>query len=273
MTTHRSPKEHQPLKETVLITGASSGIGLELTKLFAADGSQLILVARREENLKELSEKLFAEHGTQSIVIPMDLSLSDSPRQLFHKVNELGLKVDLLVNNAGFGQYGQFIEIPLQRHLDMLQVNVSALVELTHLFLGGMLERKTGSILNIGSTASFQPGPNSSVYYATKAFVLSFSEALWVEAKRSNVHVCCLCPGPTKTEFGEDSKMGSTLLFKYNCMSVEAVAKAGHRGIRKRKRFVMPGIINNLLSWSVRIAPRRFLLRIMDWLQPPTSGK
>ena len=256
-------------KEIVLITGASSGIGLELAKLFAADGAQLILVARREKKLQELADELKTKHGTASTIIAMDLGEESASQVLYQKVQELNLEVDVLVNNAGFGQYGRFVKIPLERHNQMLQVNIAVLTKLTYLFLEGMQERKRGTILNVGSTASFQPGPNSAVYYATKAFVLSFSEALWEEARHHGVHVCCLCPGPTKTEFGSDSGMEDSLMFKYNSMSVEAVSKAGYKGLRKSKRLVMPGIINNILAWSVRIAPRRAILRILAFAQPP----
>ena len=254
--------------ETVLITGASSGIGWELAKLFAADGSHLILVARREEKLQNLADDLHVRHGTQTTIVPLDLSERGNADELFRRVTDDGHVVDVLVNNAGFGQFGRFAKTSLDRHLGIIQVNLAALVHLTHLFLEPMLERQSGTILNLGSTASFQPGPNAAVYYATKAFVLSFSEALWDEVRESNVHVSCLCPGPTKTGFGEESNMDQTPVFKYNSMRVEAVARAGFYGVRRRKRLVMPGLVNNLLSWSVRFTPRRILLHAMRQLQP-----
>jgi uncharacterized protein len=253
--------------ETVLITGASSGIGRELARLFAADGAELILVARREHLLNELAVELRASHGAETTVIPLDLSRPDAPQQLHERLADEGREIDVLVNNAGFGQLGRFQEISLDRQLRMIQVNVASLMHLTHLFLPGMLERKRGAILNLGSTAAFQPGPNSAVYYATKAFVLSFSEALFSELKGTGVAVTCLCPGPTTTGFGDDSGMQQTRVFRLNSMPVEAVAQAGFRGVRRRKRLVIPGLWNRILSTSVRFTPRSAILEVMQFLQ------
>jgi len=254
--------------ETVLITGASSGIGWELAKRFAADGSELILVARREDRLQELADQLQKQHGTVSTILTHDLSEPDAARQLMDQIHSRGKQVDVLINNAGFGQLGAFQEIPLERQLNMIQLNVSSLVALTHLCLPGMLSRKKGIILNVGSTASFQPGPNVAVYYATKAFVLSFSEALWKELKGSGVSVTCLCPGPTKTEFGNESAMHDTPVFKHNAMNVTDVVNTAYRALRRKKRLVIPGILNNLLTASVRFTPRASILEIMTLLQP-----
>jgi len=254
-------------QETVLITGASSGIGWELAKQFAADGSKLILVARREEKLKELADELDQSHGTECVIIPMDLVEENASQRLHQSIIDGGHTIDVLVNNAGFGQFGLFDKIPIERHRSMIQLNIAVLTELTYCFLP-MLEERKGSVLNIGSTASFQPGPNSAVYYATKAFVLSFSEAIFAELQSRGVSVTCLCPGPTRTGFGADSDMENTPVFKYNSMRVEDVARAGHRGVRKRKRLVMPGLVNNLMAWSVRLTPRSTLLKVMQLLQP-----
>lgn len=254
--------------ETVLITGASSGIGRELARLFAADGSELILVARREEKLRELAAELKTRHGAECLIIPSDLTRPGAALQLIAAIQAAGKSVDVLVNNAGFGQFGKFAEISLERQLNMIQLNVASLVELTHLCLPEMLRRKRGSVLNLGSTASFQPGPNCAIYYATKAFVLSFSEAIWKELRGSGVCVTCLCPGPTRTGFGDDSGMHDTPVFKYNSMRVEAVARAGHRAVRRRRRLVMPGITNKLLAFGVRLTARPIVLEIMRWLQP-----
>jgi len=254
--------------ETVLITGASSGIGRELARKFAADGSRLILVARRRPELEQLADELRRIHATESHVIPCDLADPESPQSLFDAVGERGLQVDILVNNAGFGQHGPFADISIERQLAMIRVNVSALVHLTHLFLRPMQARNKGAILNVGSTASFQPGPNCAVYYATKAFVLSFSEAISRELRGSGVRVTCLCPGPTRTGFGDDSGMHDTPVFRLNAMSVETVAAAAHRGLRRGKRLVMPGLLNNLLAASVRFTPRAVILDVMNLLQP-----
>ncbi len=255
-------------REIVLITGASSGIGWELAKLFAADGSELILVARNEGKLNELAAQLKSGHGTESIVIPMDLSKADAAQVLFDRVLAAGKQIDVLVNNAGFGQFGRFEEIPLERHTSMCQLNMVALTQLTYLFLKQMKERDSGNILNIGSTASFQPGPNSAVYYATKAYVLSLSEAIHAELWGTNVSVTCLCPGPTKTGFGKDSEMEDLPIFRNNSMDVVKVATAGYRGVRKQKRLIVPGIMNNLLAFSNRISARPVVLWVMKRLQP-----
>ncbi|WP_437185094.1 SDR family NAD(P)-dependent oxidoreductase [Planctomicrobium sp. SH668] len=259
--------------EVVLITGASSGIGREFARLFAADGSDIILTARREDRLKELADELLRVHGTKTTIIPLDLAAPNAAVVLVQKIEEAGLQVDTLINNAGFGQMGRFVEIPLARQVSMIQLNITALVELSHLLLPGMLARKRGAILNIASTAAFQPGPNVNVYYATKAFVLNFSEALWKELQGTGVSVTCLCPGPTRTEFGDESAMHDTPVFKHNAMSVDAVTKAGYRGLRKKKRLVMPGLINNLLSFSVRFTPRAAILDAMTFLQPIKRAK
>lgn len=255
-------------REIVLVTGASSGIGLELAKVFAKDGSELILVARNEEKLQQLAEQMKSEHGTVSTVIAMDLSVADAAQDLFDQVQQLGKTVDVLINNAGFGQFGKFEEIPVKRHTSMCQLNMIALTELTSLFIKPMKERDSGTILNIASTAAFQPGPNCAVYYATKAFVLSLSEAIHAELWGTNVTVTCLCPGPTATGFGEDSDMEDLAFFKNNAMDVTVVAKAGHRGVRKKKRLVVPGIYNNILSFSNRFTARPVLLWVMKRIQP-----
>lgn len=259
------------VQETVLITGASSGIGWELAKKFAQDGARLVLVARSTEKLKQLASELHRQHHVECVVLPCDLAEPDGPARLVAELTERRLTVDVLVNNAGFGQLGQFNDIPLERHLSMVQVNISALVELTHRLLPGMLSRRSGSVLNIGSTASFQPGPNSAVYYASKAFVLSFSEALYSECQPHNVCVSCLCPGPTKTGFGADSKMDQSLVFRMNSMPVEAVAAAGYRAVRKRQRLVIPGLMNWLGAFSVRFTVRPVVLWFMARLNS-TAG-
>ena len=260
--------------EVVLITGASSGIGWEIAERFASDGAELILVARREEKLRELAERLHADHGTKTRTISMDLSTPGAASELHKNVLETHSDIDVLVNNAGFGQYGKFEEIPVDRHVDMCMLNVVTLTELTRLILPRMIERNRGSILNLGSTASFQPGPNCAVYYATKAYVLSFSEALTAELWGTNVSVTCLCPGPTITGFGSDSDMEQATIFQMLKMPVEPVVDAGYRGVRKKRRLVVPGFMNNLLAFSVRFTARPVILWIMKRLQPlPSPSK
>ncbi len=248
--------------ETVLITGASSGIGLELARLFAADRSDLILVARSADRLSELANSLSRDHGVGVRVLAKDLSLTTTPAEIVDELDREKVAVDVLVNNAGFGARGPVAELDLKRQMEMVQVNVAALTELTRLFLPGMLARKRGGILNVGSTAGFQPGPWMTVYYATKAYVLSFSEGLHHELKERGVHVTCLAPGPTATNFASAASMTDSPLFRLGTMSAADVAKAGYRGFRKGRAIVIPGLRNKALISSVRFSPRGLVRRI-----------
>lgn len=252
--------------ETVLITGASSGIGLELAKLFAADKSSLILVARSGDKLEVLAQSLRQQHGISVRILPKDLANPEAPEALFNELTRNGVEVDVVVNNAGFGQRGAIAEIPLQRQLEMIQVNVTALTALTCLFLPGMLARNRGGILNVGSTAGFQPGPYMGVYYATKAYVLHFTEALAEEVRRSNLKISCLAPGPTRTGFADVADMGRARLFRLGAMSAAAVAQIGHRGFRRGKVVVVPGFRNWLLSQSARFSPRFVVRKVTNAL-------
>ena len=198
--------------ETVLITGASSGIGLEMARLLAAEGASLVLVARNGDRLRDLAATLEREHGTRAVILEKDLTDPGAPRAIHDELERAGVCVDLLVNNAGFGARGPFAELPLARQLDMVQVNVAALVGLTGLFLPGMRQRGRGGILNVASTAAFQAGPLMAVYYATKGFVLHFTEALAEELRGSGIVVSCLAPGPTVTGFMEAAGMQKTRL-------------------------------------------------------------
>jgi len=242
--------------ETVLITGASSGIGRELARCFAADQSHLILVARTTAALQSLAEELRREHGVQALVSTADLSRPESPARVFRELQQAGLAVDVLVNNAGFGALGAFAEWPLPRQLEMIRVNVAALTELTGLFLPGMLERKRGGVLNVGSVAGFVPGPGMAVYFATKAFVLSFSEALAEELAGTGVTVTALCPGPTATNFGRVARGPKERQFKSPKMTAAAVARCGHRAFRRGQVLCVPGLRNHLLIQLLRITPR-----------------
>jgi short-subunit dehydrogenase len=255
------------MRLVALITGASAGIGKELAGLFAAD-HDLILVARREAELNALADELRKQPGRTVHVIPADLGDPAAPQRLFDEVTAKGLTVDVLVNNAGFGTLGPFHDTDLAKSLTMIQVNVTALVHLTGLFLPGMRQRGRGRILNVASTAAFQPGPFMAIYYATKAFVLSFSEALWDELNGSGVTVTCLCPGPTRTEFADAAGMHGTRLFSGpNVMDVTSVAKAGYAATMRGKRLVVPGFLNRLLVFAGRFAPRRLLLRVVRRIQ------
>ena len=252
--------------ETVLITGASSGIGLELARCFAADGSRLILVARNTAALESLAGELRKAHGIETVVLTADLSLSGTPGKIFSELKGRGVVVDVLVNNAGFGAHGMFSELPLQRQLEMIQVNVAALTELTGLFLPGMVERRCGGVLNVASVAGFVPGPGMAVYYATKAFVLSFSEALAEELAGAGVKVMALCPGPTATNFGRVAHAKDARLTRVGSMSAKEVAVKGHKAFRCGRVVVVSGWRNRLLVLLVRLTPRLLVRGIVKKL-------
>ena len=254
------------MAETVLITGPSSGIGLELARCFAAAKSDLVLVARREDKLRQLAEELRARFGVQVRVVAKDLSLAAAPREIAETLNNMNVTVDVLVNNAGFGDLGPFAELPLERQMEMVQVNAAALTELTHRLLPGMIARARGGILNVASTAGFQPGPLMTVYYATKAYVISFSEGLAGELAGTGVAVSCLCPGPTATEFVSSAEMPSTRLFRLGAMSAAAVARIGYEGFRSGRVLVVPGPMNKLGVLSLRVSPRFLVRKVTKWL-------
>ncbi len=253
--------------ETALITGASSGIGLELARLFARDKSDLVLVARRGDRLEALAAELAERHGVKIMVMPKDLADDKAPRQIYDRLLGEGRGVDVVVNNAGFGARGAVAEIEPGRQLDMLRVNVTALTHLCRLFLPQMIERRRGGILNVASTAAFQPGPFMGVYYASKAYVLSFTEALAEETRGTGVTVSCLAPGPTRSEFQAVAKLEDALIFKLGTQSSEAVARAGYDGFRRGKTIVVPGIRNKISAASVRFTPRPLMRRIVRRLQ------
>ena len=255
------------MSETALITGASSGIGLELAKLFAQSGRNLILVARSETKLETLREQLVNEHKVHVEVIVADLAEVDAAVSLVEEVNSRKLVVDILVNNAGFGELGKFAEISLERQMNMVRLNVVTVVQLTRLLLPEMIKRKGGGVLNVGSTAAFQPGPNMAVYYATKAFVLSFTEALHEELIDSNIKVVCLSPGPTETGFGEDSGMSATKVFTSNTMDSKSVAEAGLKAYESNRSNVIPGFKNKVGAFMTRLVPRSLVRKLVKKLQ------
>jgi short-subunit dehydrogenase len=248
--------------ETVLVTGASSGIGLELARCFAADGCRLVLVARKGQVLEALASELRKAHKIQAQVITTDLAHPESPTRLLTHLQSAGLKVDVLVNNAGFGAQGKFAELPLGRQLEMLQVNITSLTHLTGLLLPGMIERGRGGILNLASTAAFQPGPGMAVYYATKAYVLSFSEALAEELAGTGVTVTAVCPGPTTTNFGTAANMNTAGIVKKVSMTAETVARQSHRAYRDGKVVVINGFRNAFPAFLVRLLPRAVVRKI-----------
>jgi hypothetical protein len=242
--------------ETVLITGASSGIGLELARCFAADGCRLVLLARNTEALETLAKELRQAHKIESLVLTADLSLPETPARIFKELQGRGITVDVLVNNAGFGANGAFAGLPLQRQLEMIQVNITALTNLTGLFLSGMIKRRSGGVLNVGSLAGFLPGPGMAIYFASKAYVLSFTEALAEELAGTGVTATALCPGPTTTNFGNVSHGQKMRRLDTPKMPAAAVASYGHRAFRKGRLLVIPGWQNHFLVFLVRIMPR-----------------
>lgn len=253
---------------TALITGASSGIGLDLARLFAKDGYDVVLVARSEGKLRELAAEIEREQKVKAHVLIADLARPDAAQQVADELQARGLVVDALVNNAGYGVTGPFTETDLRKELEMIQVNIVALTQLTKLLLPAMVARGIGRILNVASTAAFQPGPLMAVYYATKAYVLSFSEAIADELRHTRVTVTALCPGPTDTGFAVAADMTTSRLFNVaKPASSASVAEAGYAAMKRGKRVVIPGMKNKLLVQSVRVSPRRVVTMIVRKLQ------
>jgi len=253
-------------REVALITGASMGIGKELAKIFAADGRDLVLVARSEDKLRSLGQELEGEHGITAHVVPADLTDPSAPADIFASLEAKGLQLDYLVNNAGFGAQGAFATLPFQIQMDMLKVNVDAVVALTHLGLQGMLARKRGRILNIASVAGFQPGPDMTMYYATKAFVLMFSEGIAEEVKGSGVTVTVHCPGATATNFGETARNATSLYFRLGAASADKVARHAYRSMMRGKVVAIEGLMNWLTAFSVRFSPRVLVRKLTRWM-------
>lgn len=255
-----------PQAQTALITGASGGIGYELAKLFAQDHYNLVLVARSGEKLNQLAAELQTQHGIRVTVVPIDLVDSAAPQFLFDQLRRERIDVDVLVNNAGFGALGEFARISEAETLGQIQLNLTALTHLSKLFLAPMLERGAGRIMNVASTAAFQPGPLMAVYFASKAYVLSFSEALANELRGSGVTVTCFCPGATNTGFAKRAGLEGSRLFKLGAMSVETVARDGYRGLMSGRTLVISGMHNWLVAEAVRLAPRKLVTVVSRWI-------
>lgn len=256
--------------QTALVTGASMGIGVDLAECFAQDGYDLVLTARSATALDEVAAKLSQAHGIKATAIPGDLGVPGGGATLAAAIEGRGLQVDVLVNNAGYGIAGAFNGSDLTQQLGMIDLNDRALVELTHIYWPRMLASRRGGILNVASTASFQPGPLMAIYYASKAFVLSFSEALWKEAEGTGVNVSCLCPGPTVSKFRERAGTGKTRLSRSGePMSSAEVAKQGYVGWQANRRVVITGARNAILARLVPFLPRRTILGIVHNLQSP----
>src|SRR6202050_2461936 len=258
--------------QTALITGASGGIGYELAKMFAKDHYNLVLVARSGEKLNQLASELQTLHGIRVTVVPVDLAQPAAPKFLFDQLRRERVDVDLLVNNAGFGVFGEFSQIPETEVLDQIQLNMTALTLLTKLFLAPMIERRAGRIMNVASTAAFQPGPLMAVYYATKAYVLSFSEALANELRGSGVTVCCFCPGATHTGFAKHAGIENSRLFKtVGAMPAEKVARQGYRALMQGRTVAISGLHNWIVAQSVRFTPRKIVTAVSRWVAEKVS--
>ncbi|MGA8441551.1 MAG: SDR family oxidoreductase [Candidatus Sulfotelmatobacter sp.] len=252
---------------TALITGASGGIGYELAKLFARGRYNLVLVARNADKLNPVAGELQGQFRVAVKTIALDLAAGRAARALFDQVQGEGVVVDVLVNNAGFGVFGEFAKMAEEEILGQIQLNITALTQLTRLFLPSMVARRSGKIMNVASTAAFQPGPLMAVYYATKAYVLSFSEALANELAGSGVAVSCFCPGATDTGFQKRAGMENSRLFKkIGAMNAEVVARDGYRGLMAGKALVFSGAQNWLVAESVRFAPRKWVTAISRWV-------
>ncbi len=251
------------MKKTALVTGASSGIGLELARECASNGHDLVVVARRKDRLQAFAETILNDFDVEVNVIVKDLSTDGSRKNLFDQLESQGIEINYLINNAGFGDYGPFVDSDLNRQIEMINLNVVALTELTRLFLPGMVNRGQGAILNVASTAAFQAGPMMSVYFATKAFVLHFSEAVANEVYATGVRVVALCPGTTESEFADTAQAERSLMFNMRKLPTsKQVARYGYVSMVKGKRVAVHGLLNKVLTFFVRLVPRRVVTAI-----------
>lgn len=251
------------MRETALITGASKGIGKELARLFAKNRCDVILVARSREELRQLKDELEEKHRVNIHLIVKDLCVENAAQEVFNEVKQAGISVHYLINNAGFGDWGSFADKPWQRYEQMISLNVTALTHFTHLFVNDWKGKQAGKILNISSTAAFQPGPMMAVYFASKSFVLNLSEALNHELREHRISVTVLCPGPTATYFGEESGMKASQLVKsVKIASASDVARMGYDAMMKGKPVAIHGTINKIAPFAIRFIPRKWVTRL-----------
>jgi len=258
------------MKKTIVITGASGGIGRELSELYAKKEYDLFLISRDERKLERVKENLEDDYGIRVGYFPIDLAKPGSAKVVFNEMVNRGIQIDILINNAGFGLAGRFESNDHQREVDMIQLNITTLMELSKLVLPQMKKRGSGHIVNIASVASFLPGPFMSVYYATKAFVLSFTEALSEELKGSGIFVTAICPGPTISGFQKEAEMESLKVLRFsNVMTSEKVAQLAVRGIEKKKVIVVTGFMNKLMAVLPRFIPKSIVRKVVGNLQKP----
>ena len=261
------------MAEWTLVTGGSSGIGFELARLFAADGSDLVLVARDPGRLQEAARRLEAEHGVRVRAVPLDLADPRAPRRLQEELAAEGIRVRTLVNDAGFSLFGPLHRSDPAAQRALVEVNAAALTELTARFLPAMVAAGEGAVLNLASTAAFLPGPLMAAYYASKAFVVSFTVALAVELEGTGVRVSALCPGATRSRFQERGGVGASRLFRGRALDDPArVAAAGYRGLRRGRTLVFPRLRDRLVAAGARFAPRRLQARLVRAAQAPAAG-
>ena len=251
------------MKQTALITGASNGIGLELARIHAKRGGDLVLVARSQDKLNQLADELRAQyHNIQITVIAQDLAMPHAAQSVFAQTEQLGIQVDILINNAGIGGHGRFFERELAKEQQMIQLNITTLTELTHLYLQGMVARRSGKILNVSSTASFMPGPLQAVYYATKAYVTSFSQAVAEEVREFGISVTALCPGAVDTGFMEAGDLQGVKVLE-NAKSAQSVAKCGYQAMLDGELVAFnEGKLKFALEWVVPLLPRKTALKM-----------
>lgn len=255
-------------RPVALITGASMGLGAEFARIFAANGHDLVLTARSADRLSALKREIEGLHGVAVRIIVADLAEAKAPRAIFDEVGAAGINIDALVNNAGYGMYGFFHESERDAVMDLIEVNVNALVLLTRLFVDGMVARRRGRILNVASTAAFQPGPLQPVYYASKAFVLSFTEAIANELKGTGVTATALCPGPVPTGFQERARMGSPSGLRLMMRTTpEGVVRAAFDGMIRGKTVVIPGVLNRIHVFLLRFFPRNMITAVVRRVQ------
>lgn len=259
------------MRKTVLITGVSGGIGKELADRFAKGGHNIVLVARSESEIVELAQGYQKKYGIQTTVIAKDVAAAGVPKEIFMELKEKGITVDYLVNNAGFGLFGTFLETDLELEVNMIDVNIKALTVMTKLFLPDMIKRGQGGVMNVASLVAFFPGPMMSVYYATKAYVLSFTEALANELSGTGVSVTALCPGLTSTGFVDRSGMSASKMLKGPIMEAGQVAEEGYQGFLRGKPLIMPGARNRFIAFMPRLLPRIMMTRLIRSSQDKTE--
>lgn len=252
------------MRPTALITGASRGLGAEFARLFASKNTNLVLVARSAKELNELKDELENAFEISVLTLVKDLTKSENVQSVYDEIKAAGIEVDYLVNNAGFGDFGYFSDTEWERHEQMIALNISALSQLCHLFIQDWIPRKSGRILNVASTAAFQPGPRMSVYFASKSYVTSFSQAIGHELRKHGITVTALCPGPVSTNFGKAARMQhpNGILKDMKTPSPKEVVEFGYKAMMKRKPLVIQGALNRWVANSIRFMPRKWLVNL-----------